>query len=95
MPKLWNETIEAHRHEVRDAILDTTAALLAEHGLQSVTISRIAFETGIEPATLASGSRPTRSLPTSTTAPNSRHSCIKVSTSPERSSISAISSETC
>jgi len=25
VPKLWNETIEAHRREVRDAILDTTA----------------------------------------------------------------------
>ena len=30
VPKLWNETIEAHRRAVRDAILDTTAALLAE-----------------------------------------------------------------
>ncbi|MDP9478691.1 MAG: TetR/AcrR family transcriptional regulator, partial [Actinomycetota bacterium] len=25
MPKLWNETIEAHRRAVRDAILGTTA----------------------------------------------------------------------
>ncbi|MGH9249560.1 MAG: TetR/AcrR family transcriptional regulator, partial [Acidimicrobiales bacterium] len=25
MPKLWNETIEAHRRAVRDATLDTTA----------------------------------------------------------------------
>jgi hypothetical protein len=30
MPKLWNETIEAHRRAVRDAIMDTTAALMAE-----------------------------------------------------------------
>lgn len=52
VPKLWNETIEAHRREVRDAILDTTAALLAEHGLLSVTMSRIAEETGIGRATL-------------------------------------------
>ena len=52
MPNLWNETIEAHRREVRDAILDTTAALLAEHGLGSVTMSRIAEETGIGRATL-------------------------------------------
>ena len=52
MPKLWNETIEGHRREVRDATLDTTAALVAEHGLQSVTMSRIAEETGIGRATL-------------------------------------------
>ncbi|MGH2691586.1 MAG: TetR/AcrR family transcriptional regulator [Actinomycetota bacterium] len=52
MPKLWNETIESHRREVRDAILDTTAALVTEHGLLSVTMSRIAEETGIGRATL-------------------------------------------
>src|SRR5712692_2393831 len=52
MPKLWNETIEAHRRAVRDAILDTTAALVAEHGLASVTMSQIAEETGIGRATL-------------------------------------------
>lgn len=52
MPKLWNETIEAHRREVRDAILDTTWALVADHGLLSVTMSRIAEETGIGRATL-------------------------------------------
>jgi AcrR family transcriptional regulator len=52
VPKLWNETIEAHRREVRDAILDTTAALVAEHGLLSVTMSQIAEQTGIGRATL-------------------------------------------
>ena len=52
MPKLWNQTIAAHRHEVREAILDTTAALVAEHGLLSVTMSQIAEETGIGRATL-------------------------------------------
>jgi len=52
MPKLWNETIEAHRRGVHDAILDTTAALAAEHGLLSVTMSQIAEETGIGRATL-------------------------------------------
>jgi AcrR family transcriptional regulator len=52
VPKLWNATIEAHRREVRDAILDTTAALVAEHGLRSVTMSQIAEETGIGRATL-------------------------------------------
>ncbi|XYH97183.1 TetR/AcrR family transcriptional regulator [Sorangium sp. So ce1128] len=52
MPKLWNETIEAHRRAVHDAILDTTAALVAEHGLSSVTMSQIAEATGIGRATL-------------------------------------------
>ena len=52
MPNLWNETIEAHRAAVRDAILDTTAVLVAEHGLRSATMSRIAEKTGIGRATL-------------------------------------------
>jgi AcrR family transcriptional regulator len=52
MPKLWSETIDAHRREVREAILDTGAALVAEHGLRSVTMSQIAEEAGIGRATL-------------------------------------------
>jgi len=52
VPKLWTDTIEAHRRAVRDATLDTTAALVAEHGLRSVTMSQIAEETGIGRATL-------------------------------------------
>lgn len=52
VPKLWNQTIEAHRAAVREATLDTTAALVAEHGLTSVTMSQIATETGIGRATL-------------------------------------------
>lgn len=52
MPRLWNETIEAHRREVHAAILETTASLVAEHGLRSVTMSRIAETTGIGRATL-------------------------------------------
>lgn len=52
MPKLWNETIEAHRHTVREAILNTTAELVTEHGLLSVTMSQIAEKTGIGRATL-------------------------------------------
>lgn len=52
VPKLWNQTIEAHRRAVREATLDTTAALVAEHGLASVTMSQIATETGIGRATL-------------------------------------------
>ena len=52
VPKLWNETIEAHRAAVRDAILETTWALVVEHGLRSATMSKIAEETGIGRATL-------------------------------------------
>lgn len=52
MPKLWSETIEAHRREVREAILDTTAALALENGSRSVTMSQVAERTGIGRATL-------------------------------------------
>ena len=52
VPKLWNQTIEAHRRDVRGAIMDSTAALVAENGLLSVTMSQIAEQTGIGRATL-------------------------------------------
>src|SRR5919199_6444594 len=52
VPRLWNETIKTHRAAVREAILDTTAALVAKYGLRSVTMSQIAEETGIGRATL-------------------------------------------
>jgi AcrR family transcriptional regulator len=52
MPKLWNETIETHRQDVRHAILEAAMALVAEHGPLSVTMSQIAEKTGIGRATL-------------------------------------------
>ncbi|MFI7644199.1 TetR/AcrR family transcriptional regulator [Nonomuraea sp. NPDC049400] len=52
MPRLWNETIEAHRRDVREAILMHTSVLVAEHGLRSVTMSQIAERAGIGRATL-------------------------------------------
>lgn len=52
VPKLWNKTIEAHRREVRDAIVENTAALVAKEGLLSVTMTQIAEMTGIGRATL-------------------------------------------
>jgi len=52
VPKLWTDTIETHRREVHDAVLDTAAGLIAENGLLAVTMSRIAQETGIGRATL-------------------------------------------
>jgi AcrR family transcriptional regulator len=52
VPRLWTETIEGHRRAVRDATLDAAAALVAERGLASVTMSEIAERTGIGRATL-------------------------------------------
>jgi AcrR family transcriptional regulator len=52
MPKLWNETIEAHRNAVREAILDSAWGLVNERGLTSMTMSQIAKKTGIGRATL-------------------------------------------
>ncbi|MPZ60265.1 MAG: TetR family transcriptional regulator [Propionibacteriales bacterium] len=52
MPKLWKDTIETHRQTVREAIMDTTWRLVAEHGLLSVTMSQIAEQVGIGRGTL-------------------------------------------
>lgn len=52
MPKIWSQTIEAHHRDVREAILETTASLMAEHAPRAVTMSQIADEAGIGRATL-------------------------------------------
>ena len=52
MPKLWNDSIATHRHAVREATLDATAALVAERGLTGVTMSEVAKRTGLGRATL-------------------------------------------
>jgi AcrR family transcriptional regulator len=52
MPRIWSDTIAAHRDAVRDATLDATAALIAAHGPTGVTMSQIAKESGIGRATL-------------------------------------------
>ena len=52
VPRLWDDTIEAHRTAVRDATLNAAAALVAQHGLRGVTMSQIAEATGIGRATL-------------------------------------------
>jgi AcrR family transcriptional regulator len=52
VPKLWTETVETHRQEVREAILDATGSLVHSRGLLAVTMSDIAEATGIGRATL-------------------------------------------
>jgi AcrR family transcriptional regulator len=52
VPRLWTDTLDEHRRAVRDATLDTAAALIAEHGLAGVTMSQLAERTGIGRATL-------------------------------------------
>jgi AcrR family transcriptional regulator len=52
MPRIWSDTIAAHRDAVRDAVLNAAATLVAGHGLTGVTMSQIAKDTGIGRATL-------------------------------------------
>jgi AcrR family transcriptional regulator len=52
VPKLWNATIESHRRDVRDAILDAVTTLVREGGLLSVTMSHVAERAGVGRATL-------------------------------------------
>jgi AcrR family transcriptional regulator len=52
MPRLWTETIHAHREAVRDATLDSAAQLVSRHGLRSVTMGQVAAAAGIGRATL-------------------------------------------
>ncbi|WP_350276420.1 TetR/AcrR family transcriptional regulator [Kribbella sp. HUAS MG21] len=52
MPKLWTDTVETHRREVRDAVLHATWKLVSEGGALAVTMSQVAAEVGIGRATL-------------------------------------------
>lgn len=52
MPKLWTNTIDAHRRAVHDAVVDATASLVAEQGVTAVTMSQVADKAGIGRATL-------------------------------------------
>jgi AcrR family transcriptional regulator len=52
VPKLWNETVAAHRETVRAAILDAAWQLVGERGLSAVTMSQISEQAGIGRATL-------------------------------------------
>lgn len=52
MPRIWAGTIDTHRRQVTDAILDATAELITEHGPMSVAMAAIAERAGIGRATL-------------------------------------------
>lgn len=52
MPRLWDDTIDAHRAAVRNAILEATADLALKNGLASVSMSDVAAKSGIGRATL-------------------------------------------
>ena len=52
MPRIWADTIEGHRRQVTDAILDAAAELFAEQGPLGVDMSAIAVRAGIGRATL-------------------------------------------
>jgi AcrR family transcriptional regulator len=52
VPRIWSDSIEAHRRDVADAVLDATARLAAEHGPLSLTMSQVAEAAGIGRATI-------------------------------------------
>ena len=52
VPRLWSDTIEAHRRDVHHAIMERTVELVGEHGLRAVTMSQVAESVGIGRATL-------------------------------------------
>ena len=52
MSKRWDQSVNDHRRAVREATLDSVAALIAQHGFSALTMSRIAEEAGIGRATL-------------------------------------------
>lgn len=40
--ELWNDTIEAHKNALAEAVMDKTAELATHDGLHSLTMARIA-----------------------------------------------------
>ena len=52
VPKLWKDTVEAHRRDVSAAILDAAWALAQERGVRGVTMGLVAENAGISRATL-------------------------------------------
>jgi AcrR family transcriptional regulator len=52
LPKLWTDSVEAHRRLVHDAVIDAAAALVREQGIRAITMSHIAEKADIGRATL-------------------------------------------
>ena len=52
VPRLWSDTIDAHRRAVREAVLDATAELVSKNGARGVTMAAVAEAAGIGRATL-------------------------------------------
>ncbi len=52
MPKLWKDTVEEHRRDVRAAVIDAAWQLASELGVLGVTMGAIAEGAGIGRATL-------------------------------------------
>ena len=52
MPKLWSATVEGHRQEVREAILDAVGELVMSQGVLALSMSAVAEAAGIGRATL-------------------------------------------
>ena len=52
MPRLWTHTVESHRQEVREAVLDAADELIQSRGLLGVTMSSLAEAAGIGRATV-------------------------------------------
>lgn len=52
MPRIWTDTVDAHRVAVRAAILASAWRLAVDDGLFAVTMSRIAETAGISRATI-------------------------------------------
>jgi AcrR family transcriptional regulator len=52
MPKLWRDTISDHRHDVREAIIDSAGRLAQQEGPLSLSMARVAADVGIGRGTL-------------------------------------------
>ena len=52
MPRLWTDSIGAHREAVQAAVLDAAALLIKNSGLGSVTMADVARRSGIGRATI-------------------------------------------
>lgn len=52
VPKLWKDTVEEHRRDVRAAILDAAWSLARQRGVRGVTMGVVAEHAGISRATL-------------------------------------------